>query len=462
MKKKICLTIALLFYAIGGFAQDYELSPTRYDWSNIASQITQGTADNYQKAYKIYRWICDNISYDTGLTINTADACFDSKKGVCQGYSELYCRIAEGAGIKAEVITGLAKDMHGNIDSRGHAWVFAVVDGNAGILIDPTWGSGTVTEGRFEHSIGDDSWFHIDPNWAIFTHFPTNPNRQFIDNTITEAQFRAIPYYNPSISEFGINGKETLQLCLAGKTPDFPKFFDYNQQAFQVAQAPTTRELRIGKSYTFAIKPKQQVEPAVFGAAVRHDSWQKQGEYLVCNFVPQKEGELHFCHKVGEKFQTIADYQVATPTAAEIATLEAQNPKASPAWEGVKNYNPTILEAHGVNLGSLLGVVKSEGIKTLPIVYNQDKFIINSIPWNGVLQVGSTYTFAITPQCGIDWAVITKPESSQAEWFKDWQTDPQSGIRTITITPSAAGKLIISVKRDAASNYWSCIEYMVR
>lgn len=58
-----------------------QLSPTRYDYSQVAQQITQGCTTDYDRAKAIYRWLCANISYDTSYSIYTADDCWDRKRG---------------------------------------------------------------------------------------------------------------------------------------------------------------------------------------------------------------------------------------------------------------------------------------------------------------------------------------------------------------------------------------------
>ena len=122
---------------------------THYDYTNLSRSITKGCKTDYDKVRAIYKWMCDNIEYDTSYKIYDADNCFDNRKGVCQAYCNLFYNMAKSIGIKVEIISGISKDSYGNIGSTGHSWLFAYVEDNYGILLDPTWGAGSVSNGKF-------------------------------------------------------------------------------------------------------------------------------------------------------------------------------------------------------------------------------------------------------------------------------------------------------------------------
>ena len=73
---------------------------TKYDWGLVAEQIAGDKTSKYDQAYAIYRWLCDNVSYDTTYSIYDADTAFEQKCGVCQAYYEMFYRIAEPLGLK--------------------------------------------------------------------------------------------------------------------------------------------------------------------------------------------------------------------------------------------------------------------------------------------------------------------------------------------------------------------------
>ena len=117
-------------FASNGNVVDYYKQPigekgqfvheTHYDYSEVARVITSGCTTDYEKIRAIYQWLCANISYDTSYTIRTADQCFDAKRGVCQGYCELFYQIAKAAGVTAEIVGGKSKNQYGVIGQEGH------------------------------------------------------------------------------------------------------------------------------------------------------------------------------------------------------------------------------------------------------------------------------------------------------------------------------------------------------
>lgn len=149
-----------------------------------------------EKARAIYDWICDNIAYDTTKKIHDAETCYKTRRGVCQAYCELFCYMAEAVGIVAEIITGVTKDAKGNISSDKHAWIFVYTHAYDGILIDPTWGAGTVDGVKFVKNDNNSSWFNVSPYWMIFSHYPDQPYWTKLDISITEEQFEKLPVVN--------------------------------------------------------------------------------------------------------------------------------------------------------------------------------------------------------------------------------------------------------------------------
>lgn len=73
-------------YKKPNYAHNPYIIESKYDFSEVASIITKGCYNDYEKICAIYKWICDNISYDTHYKIYDADRCWDERKGVCQAY----------------------------------------------------------------------------------------------------------------------------------------------------------------------------------------------------------------------------------------------------------------------------------------------------------------------------------------------------------------------------------------
>ena len=77
---------------------------SRYDFSKVANIITEGCNNDYERICAIYKWICDNISYDTHYEIYDADRCYDERKGVCQAYCNLFYHMAKSVDIRVEIV----------------------------------------------------------------------------------------------------------------------------------------------------------------------------------------------------------------------------------------------------------------------------------------------------------------------------------------------------------------------
>ena len=182
---------------------------------DIRTEVTTiiGDANTVEeKARAIYKWICDNIAYDTTKQIHDAETCYKTRRGVCQAYCELFSYMADTAGLTAEIITGITKDAEGNVSSEKHSWVFIYTHAYDGIFIDPTWGAGTVNGGRFIKSNNNSIWFNVSPYWMIFSHFPDQQYWSKLDIAITEDQFKKLPVIQ---IQNETDGKDYLFECIS-------------------------------------------------------------------------------------------------------------------------------------------------------------------------------------------------------------------------------------------------------
>ena len=460
MKRFVIAVTGLLLLSLTAQGQA-PVSETRYDWSELSRKIAGNTTDKHEQAYRIYRWLCDNIAYDTSYSIYHSDECFDNRRGVCQAYSELFYRLAEPLGLKVDIVSGKAKDLHGGIDAMGHAWVFVYMTENSGFLVDPTWGAGSVDGKVFTRNKSDDSWFDVDPYWMIFSHIPDPEMEtyQLLPEKIDFETFKRLPSYRPAYAAFGQNAQELLRKCLSGGKPDVPTYYPQMLAIADVNNMPLTGTLRVGQYYDFALRQKTPAEFMIHNGDRYYKSadWQKIQGHDVCRFMPSEAGKLTVSIKTGsgDTWSVLAEYTVAKPTADDIARLEAAEPEHSPALTGLKNFREENLRAHNVDMARLLKTVKAQRIKSLPMVHTGTKFAINDIPWSGVLRAGETYTFRIAPYEGSRWAVINGDD-----WYMEWAEDSAARGWTITVTPKQRGPLYISVESEQ-NRFLTCIEYEV-
>ena len=454
----IALVVAAVAVAqtTGGDMMQQQVAPTRYDYTQVTRQITEGCSSKYEQAYAIYRWLCDNISYDTSYSIYTADECWDNRRGVCQAYSELFYRLAEPLGLETHIVRGDAKGPGG---IEGHAWVFVIVEGTGtGILVDPTWGAGSVNGSTFTHREDDDSWFHVDPYWMIFTHFPDEASYQFLPQPLSRSQFDALPEIKPFWGKYGFNAKEIFDRCMAGND-DFPKIYISGMDKLGLADVPMERTLRVGERYRFAVQKLQQCDLALIDNAF-HGDWQQSGDIYYMEYMPTVGGKLHLGFKQGSgrSYSTVVEYEVAQPTAADLARLEAANPMLMPEITGLDGFDAAALQKYGIDGGELLAAVRRGEVVGLPTFYDSaGDCVIDEMPLNGMLRLGQSYTFTLRPRNGVKWAII-----NEGSWNRTWNIDQSTGAMSMTVTPMNAGKLVLAVQMKQGGTYEYCISFNVK
>ena len=118
-----------------------------YIKNTILPQLALGGKTTYQKVQAIYNWITKNVRYDYAhLSDNTyklqytAYAAAINKTAVCQGYANLFYRLANDAGIDCRIITGTAYG--GNGVWGPHAWNIVKMDDGNYYCLDATWDEG--------------------------------------------------------------------------------------------------------------------------------------------------------------------------------------------------------------------------------------------------------------------------------------------------------------------------------
>lgn len=207
--------ILLLFFVSISFAQnpfdaaDSIAIKTKYngDLNQLVLDLTGNFDDDIDKTRAIYSWITQNISYDYKL-FNKGQKSFAIKsknkteyelkkqkiyddvvqkvlrkrKGICSGYSLLFKKMSDIAGIKSLYIDGYVKTKMAQVGKLGildHAWNAVIIDGESHFL-DLTWASGFCESGKkgklinFTKKKNDFYWFTDTEKFTI-DHFPKNP-----------------------------------------------------------------------------------------------------------------------------------------------------------------------------------------------------------------------------------------------------------------------------------------------
>ncbi|MGZ4035692.1 MAG: transglutaminase domain-containing protein [Bacteroidia bacterium] len=248
-RKYILLSILTFFIADFSFSQNVKVNFSKIDAyaisvkgindpGKLSKKLTSPYKTDLEKARSIFRWIAENIAYDTkefhsdsahsihykiykdiDMTVKNPDNEFNlrlseyvlkNKKGICEGYAALFKVLCDSANLKAEIINGIAKNSVKNIGtamSENHAWNAIFLD-NKWQLLDATWASGSCNDSitKFTKKY-DDCYFLTLPNKMIINHFPTNSKWFLFPNPPTRAQFLSYPlayagYFENSISSY--------------------------------------------------------------------------------------------------------------------------------------------------------------------------------------------------------------------------------------------------------------------
>lgn len=237
------IIIFILFFPIASQSQniadltqvDSFAAAVRYkNLNNLTLALTGPYSEELHKARAIFKWITENISYDYKYynkyyLINKEPKTYScisdknceakkivwemkyinrilrKKKAVCYGYSLLFKKMCEIAGLKSEVIPGYARTEHYQVGTPGrpdHAWNAVWID-SAWYLLDATWAAGSCAkteEGKllsYHKKFENYYWLTPAADFAR-NHFPQNQNWTQLPN-YTKDSFSYNPYYHPGM-----------------------------------------------------------------------------------------------------------------------------------------------------------------------------------------------------------------------------------------------------------------------
>ncbi|MCR4918895.1 MAG: hypothetical protein K5928_03635 [Prevotella sp.] len=466
------LTAFCVWPAVGRAQQDYYKKPddskilsvkTRYNYAPLAAEITAGCETDYERIRAIYQWICEHIAYDTSFKIRSADECLKKQKGVCQAYCELFYMLAKSVDIRVETLEGKAKDQTGFINPAGHGWLFAYTRADHGILLDPTWGAGSVANGQFVRDDDIWPWFNVAPEWMIFSHYPDDAACQLLDKPMTLDDFLALPPANPLWKEYGLDVHKIYVEARARRLA-LPHLYNHGERLIELSDIPYSASLRIGTQYTFRIKIKAAgQELAVWNDGYplsKEGMWRDDGDGISSiTVVPRETGTLSLMtrSKTEATWHTLAKYDIEPPTEADWSRLAQYFPASTPEIKAVKNLHVDEWNAAGIDEHRLVRLIREGHVKELPMLYSGkgQLLCIDNVPMNRQLRLGETYMFSFTPRKGFKWALV-----EGSNWQTDWRTD-ESGRLSLSVAPKAPGRLSLCVQLAEGESFWTCLEYEV-
>ena len=283
MKKRIVIMFFVLaqslsylfsidFSKIDEYAIKTPVSQTK-NIEMLSNYLTKDQTNDWFKVRAIFRWVAQNIAYDTdsyfsGRYGDLSDkGVLSSKKSVCSGYSNLFESLCKYAGLEVVSISGYGKG-YGykegqKISGTNHAWNAVKID-NEWKLFDVTWGAGYVNGRNFVRR-WENYWFATDPEMFIFSHYPSNEEWQLLEDPISVDDFQKLPNLKGDFFGIGFSVDKVKELL---NSPDYkglvttysPK---YDTSVVTVIDSPVSKYLKAGVEYNFELIITNSVQAAI-------------------------------------------------------------------------------------------------------------------------------------------------------------------------------------------------------
>ena len=238
MKQLLFSFLLLITFSVT--AQDFSLIRKKTDnYINIknsealAQKISTDFNSTEQQVKALFYWITHNIKYDLDSYYNPkqkrisfkyrdeqdklakikaikskiANETLVSKKGVCEGYAQIFSRVCSLLNIENSVIKGYVKNSSYYINkpeqTSNHAWN-AVKINNEWKYFDTTWASGVVINNVWEPSFN--SYYYSFPKEKYFkTHYPEETIWQLKIGSLSKEGFYNQPIYKSTFLKTDIS-----------------------------------------------------------------------------------------------------------------------------------------------------------------------------------------------------------------------------------------------------------------
>ena len=316
-------------------------------------------------------------------------------------------------------------------------------------------------DNNFQRKENDMSWFHVDPYWMIFTHWPDEEKYQCLDTTIMWETFVQLPVAYPVFGDFGWDGKEVFSKVLGGEIKTLPTLYEQYAENLSLVDVPMQHTLRSGNFYEFTIRKKQENAIVLIhdDEFVKELKWERDGEDYTLSYMPVRKGTLKISVEQSKgKYNTAVSYNVEAPNAEEQDSIERHRPYWMPELRNVKNLDKDRWQTVGMDGHKLLKSMRQSPFASLPVLYKDAESYLSEVqvPCSEKLRIGETYTFSFIPEGGLDWQII-----NEKDWYGDWKVDFLTGRISMQITPTKVGKLKLSVRLKEGQSYSTMIGYQV-
>lgn len=211
----------------------------------FANRIEHDFESDLEKTRAAYFWIANNITYDykkfrknkeikkirskskadyeAKLRIynrKLAQKALRKKSAVCEGYSRLLTEVLKDLDIISVVVTGYAKTYVQEIGRKrnksNHAWNAIKID-DKWYLIDATWSTGnSIYNSEFFNFT--DTYFMIDPEKLVLTHFPDDKQWQLLKKPVSKIDYFNFPLFYSAYHTSGLNLENKTNGYITTKT----------------------------------------------------------------------------------------------------------------------------------------------------------------------------------------------------------------------------------------------------
>lgn len=281
-------------------------------WSNVSSMsdlallIKKHGKNPFEHAWLLFCWIAENIQYEIGCNINSADNVFRRRQGVCRGFVSLYHECCKLLDIECTEISGYAKSSFlkpgESLQNSAHAWNSIILD-KYSYLVDTTWGAGG--RGNSNKKCLEDFYFLTSPEELIYTHYCSGG--QLLEPEISKQEFLSLPIMKSTYYQLGLRLISPKQ-----------GFNETNQNLFQISiHTPNNVNLLL------QLKVNETEYPGCLHTLCQRD--ENQSDILNCFLAPPVAGLYQiniFANVNNEKqYRDAIEMRLRVPNIADAMTF---------------------------------------------------------------------------------------------------------------------------------------------
>ena len=284
--------------------------------AQLARSVTRDARTDSARAARLYEWVARNLTYDVQgflagrLADGTPENVFRVRRAVCGGYVALFQRLANEIGLEAEPVLGYAKGFTyrsgASTKRANHSWVAVRLD-NEWRLVDPTWASGFVVNGRFEPKFTWD-YFLVDARELILSHYPEESDWQLLETPVRRKDFERMPQVPRTLVNAGFDPAEILAASLANKLRSYPLVGV--KKDVRIIAAPLNGVLERSSTVSFVVEWPGAADVALVSGGAWHHLKREGNRFRGQAIAAESSVSLVGRTSGSKSFETLLQYQV--------------------------------------------------------------------------------------------------------------------------------------------------------